>query len=113
MCPQGKRKCTKESRVLTVRKTFGFATKETVWCNIKISQKKKKSEKSPLEYAIYLCKQFRFVYGKKPGSTNTLASKAARLLCNCVLIYAQKVQIILFFPLLPSIATFIFYCWSF
>lgn len=41
MCPQGKRKCTKESRVLTVRKTFGFATKETVWCNIKISPKKK------------------------------------------------------------------------
>lgn len=39
MCPQGKRKCTKESRVLTVRKTFGFATKESVWRNIKISQK--------------------------------------------------------------------------
>lgn len=85
MCPQGKRKCTKESRVLTVRKTFGFATKESVWwCNIKISPKNKnnnnKSKKSPLEYAIYLCKQFHLVYGKKPGSTNTLASKAARLL---------------------------------
>lgn len=83
MCPQGKPKCTKESRVLTVRKTFGFATKESVWCNIKISPKKNnnnKSKKSPLEYAIYLCKQFHLVYGKKPGSTNTLASKAVRFL---------------------------------